>query len=61
MPKAVGDFGFAISERLFPAYSTSLVVGTIVFVWALTTFVSFLPTRKIAKLKPTEAVRGSLP
>jgi ABC-type lipoprotein release transport system permease subunit len=61
MPKAVGDFGFAISERLFPAYSTSLVVGTIAFVWALTTFVSFLPTRKIAKLKPTEALRGSLP
>jgi putative ABC transport system permease protein len=29
-------------------------------VLGITTIVSFLPTRKIAKLKPTDALRGKL-
>jgi len=56
-----GDsFGMAISERLYPTYSAGLVVGTTVLVFVVTTIVSFLPTRKIAKLQPSEALRGKL-
>ena len=47
-------------EKLFPTYSAGLVIGTTVLVFIMTTIVSFLPTRKIAKLKPTEALRGKL-
>ena len=54
-----GDsFGMAIGEKLYPVYGTVLVVGTTVLVFLITTIVSWLPTRKIAKLKPTDALRG---
>ncbi len=54
------DFGFALGEKLFPVYSVGLVVGTVGLVLMVTTIVSFLPTRKIAKLKPTDALRGKM-
>jgi len=54
------DFGFALGEKIFPAYSVGLVVGTVVLVLMVTTIVSFLPTRKIARLKPTDALRGRM-
>jgi ABC-type lipoprotein release transport system permease subunit len=60
MPEAVDDFGMALGEALFPVYSTGLVIGTVVLVLIVTTIVSFLPTRKIAKLKPTDALRGKM-
>lgn len=60
MPQAVDSYGFAIGEKLFPTYSAGLVIGTTLLVLLVTTIVSFLPTRKIAKLKPTDALRGKL-
>ncbi len=60
LPEATEDFGFALGEKLFPIYSVGLVVGTVVLVLMVTTIVSFLPTRKIAKLKPTDALRGKM-
>jgi ABC-type lipoprotein release transport system permease subunit len=60
MPGDVDSYGFAIGERLFPTYSAGLVVGTTVLVLLVTTVVSFLPTRRIAKLKPTDALRGRM-
>jgi len=54
------SFGFAVSGRLYPTYSVRLVLGTIILVFVITTVVSFLPTRKIARLKPTDALRGKL-
>jgi len=56
----IDSFGIAISEKLYPTYSGALVVGTTILVFAITTIVSFMPTRKIAKLKPTDALRGKL-
>jgi ABC-type lipoprotein release transport system permease subunit len=60
IPTAMDSFGFAIGERLFPTYSPALIVGTTLLVCFVTTIVSFLPTRKIADLKPTDALRGKL-
>jgi putative ABC transport system permease protein len=60
MPEAVDDFGMALGEALFPVYGTGLVVGTTILILIATTIVSFLPTRKIAKLKPTDALRGKM-
>jgi len=54
------DFGFALGEKIFPVYSVGLVLGTVVLVLMVTTIVSFLPTRKIARLKPTDALRGKM-
>jgi ABC-type lipoprotein release transport system permease subunit len=56
----IDSFGLAMSEKLYPTYSGALVVGTTILVFAITTIVSFMPTRKIAKLKPTDALKGKL-
>jgi putative ABC transport system permease protein len=61
LPRATDSFGFALGERIFPTYSAGLVVGTTILVLLVTTVVSFLPTRKIAVLKPTDALRGKTP
>ncbi|GAK60770.1 hypothetical protein U27_00668 [Candidatus Vecturithrix granuli] len=52
--------GFAISDTLYPSYGIQLVIGTTMIVLLTVTIVSFLPTRKIAKLKPTDALRGKV-
>jgi putative ABC transport system permease protein len=52
------SFGLALNQALYPAYSAGLVVLTMILVFAATAVVSFLPTRKIAKLKPTDALKG---
>jgi putative ABC transport system permease protein len=56
--KSMDSFGFALSERLYPVYGALLVVGTTVLVFVVTTAVSYLPTRRISRLKPTDALRG---
>lgn len=58
MPQAADDFGMSLAEKIYPYYSVSLVVGTTIIVMIAVTIVSFLPTRRIAKLKPTDAIRG---
>lgn len=55
------EFGLSgLDDALYPVYGWKLVIGTIVLVLITTTIVSFLPTRKIAKLKPTDALRGKM-
>ncbi|MCK4831104.1 FtsX-like permease family protein, partial [bacterium] len=58
MPAASDDYGLAIAEKIFPVYSIGLVLGTVLIVLITTTIVSFIPARKIAKMKPTDAIRG---
>ncbi len=60
MPESVDSYGFAIGDKLIPTYGAGLIIGTTVLVLVVTTIVSFLPTRKIAKLKPTDALRGRM-
>jgi ABC-type lipoprotein release transport system permease subunit len=54
------DYGFAIGRTLYPYYSPRLVVATTIALLAVTTVVSYLPTRRIASLQPTDALRGRL-
>jgi putative ABC transport system permease protein len=60
MPAASDDYGLAIAEKIFPVYSLGLVTGTITIVLIVVTIVSFLPTRRIAKMNPTEAIKGKI-
>jgi ABC-type lipoprotein release transport system permease subunit len=60
MPSGTEQMGFSLGDRVYPRYSVALVFGTTVLVFVVTTIVSYLPTRKIAKLQPTEALRGRL-
>lgn len=52
--------GLAIAERVFPSYSLDLVLVTVCIVMIAITIVSFLPSRRISKMKPTDALRGKM-
>jgi putative ABC transport system permease protein len=60
IPGASKNFGLAGADKIYPAYSIGLIVTTILLIFLTTTIVSYLPSRKIAKMKPTEALRGKL-
>ena len=60
LPEAMSDFGIAISNTLYPSYGAGLLVGTTLLILITVTIVSMIPTRKIVKLKPTDALRGKL-
>jgi putative ABC transport system permease protein len=60
MPMDVSEFGMAIAQTLYPVYSVGLVIGTTLLIVLVTTVVSYFPSRKIAKMNPTEALRGKI-
>ena len=60
IPGSSSDFGIAMAQKLYPVYSFGLVITTILIVTLTTTLVSYLPARKIAKMNPTEAIKGKL-
>lgn len=60
MPTASQDMGVALAERIFPVYGIPLVLGTIFIVIVSATIVSFLPSRKISKMNPVDALKGKL-
>jgi ABC-type lipoprotein release transport system permease subunit len=60
LPVTTDSYGFAIGERLFPVYGAKLVLLTVLIVLIMTTIVSHLPTRRISRLKPTDALRGRM-
>ncbi len=54
------DFDIPLAEAIYPYYSFKLIIFTIVLVVVAATIVSYLPSRKISKMKPTEALKGKL-
>lgn len=60
MPMDTSQFGMAIAQTLFPVYTVSLVVATVLIITLTTAIVSYWPSRRIAKMNPTEALRGKL-
>ena len=60
IPKGTDGYGMALGDRIFPVYGLGLVLGTALLVLTVTTIVSYLPTRRISKMKPTDALRGRI-
>jgi putative ABC transport system permease protein len=60
MPQMIEQSGFAIGSTLYPKYGLSLYIATSLILFVSVIIVSFLPTRRITKLKPTDALRGKL-
>jgi putative ABC transport system permease protein len=54
------DYGMAIAEKVYPYYSVGLIISTLILVVVSATIVSYLPARKISKMKPTDALKGKL-
>jgi ABC-type lipoprotein release transport system permease subunit len=60
MPEAVEQVGLSLNSTLYPVYGIGLFLSTSLIMFISVIIVSFLPTRKIARLKPTEALRGKI-
>jgi len=60
MPYEPDDLGITISEVIYPSYSLGLILGTIIIVMVTATIVSYMPARKIAKMNPTDAIKGKI-
>jgi ABC-type lipoprotein release transport system permease subunit len=60
MPEGTDDFGMAAAEHMYPYYSLALVIGSVILVTLATTIVSYLPSRKISKMNPNDAIRGKI-
>lgn len=54
------DYGLTIAETIYPYYSLQLIITAILLVVISATIVSYIPARKIAKMKPTDALKGKL-
>ena len=55
-----GAMGIIIEKYLIPVYSVGLVVTTTIIVSIIVLIVSYLPSRRIARMKPTDALRGKV-
>lgn len=60
MPAGTDDMGLAVAETIYPVYGFGLILGTSLLVFIITLIVSYLPARKISKMKPTEAIKGKI-
>jgi putative ABC transport system permease protein len=60
MPKSTEGYGFTLAEKIYPVYGIGTIIIMSVIVMMATTIVSYIPSRKIAKMKPTEALRGKV-
>jgi ABC-type lipoprotein release transport system permease subunit len=60
LPVDSAQYGFAIADTMYPVYSIGLIATTTFIVFMTTAVVSYLPSRKIANMNPTEALRGKL-
>ena len=55
-----GAMGIIVEKYLIPVYSVGLVVTTTIIVSIIVLIVSYLPSRRIARMKPTDALRGKV-
>ncbi len=58
IPMDVSSFGVPMADKMFPFFTLKLVAGTISFIMVITALVSYWPAHKIARMKPTDAIRG---
>lgn len=52
------SYGYALGDTLYPVYSPDVLIRTGLLLLVITALVSWIPTRKISSLTPTEALRG---
>ncbi len=60
MPKSSDSYGIAIASKIIPTYSIGMILSTVLLVVISATIVSYFPTRRISKLKPTDALKGKI-
>ena len=58
LPIDYTEMGMIVAKRLIPVYTMGLVVSTTILVSIIVLVVSYIPSRRIARMKPTDALRG---
>ena len=58
LPMDYSEMGLMIAKRLIPVYSFGLIFTTTILIAIIVLIVSYLPSRKISKMKPTDALKG---
>lgn len=54
------ELGVPMADTMYATITPGLVIGTMIFILIVTAVVSYLPARKIAKMNPTEAIKGKI-
>ena len=54
------EIGVPMADTMYATITPGLVLGTMIFILLVTAVVSYLPARKIAKMNPTDAIRGKV-
>ena len=60
LPIDYSEMGLIVAKRLIPVYTIGLVVSTTILVSIIVLIVSYIPSRRIARMKPTDALRGKV-
>ena len=58
LPIDYTEMGLMMAKRLIPVYSIGLILSTTILVSIVVLIVSYIPSRKISNMKPTDALRG---
>ena len=58
LPIDYSEMGLIMAKRLIPVYSIGLILSTTILVSIIVLIVSYMPSRKISHMKPTDALRG---
>jgi len=58
LPIDYTEMGLIMAKRLMPVYTVGLVFSTTALISIIVLIVSYLPSRRIAHMKPTDALRG---
>ena len=58
LPIDYSDMGLIISKTLMPVYSPLLLVATAIIVFIILLIVSYIPSRRISRMNPVDAIRG---
>jgi len=54
------EIGVPMADTMYAAITPGLVINTMIFILIVTAIVSYIPARKIAKMNPTDAIRGKV-
>lgn len=60
LPMDTSTMGIAVADIMYPLISMKLVLETVFLIMTITALVSYLPARKIAKMNPTDAIKGKV-
>ena len=60
LPLDYSEMGLMIAKRLIPVYSIGLIFTTTILIAIVVLLVSYFPSRKISKMRPTDALRGKI-